>query len=480
MNIFAFLLSFLLLSLRTTTTTAQTTIYPPEGEGDGNVIVLDTYNDFENQVLKNDFIWMIQFYDSSKHRSSLKTLAPMYMQVSQVVKGLFNLGAVDLATEEGKRIASDYAADDDNANNDKPKIIILTENKKNPVETFVAEDSLQPQEILGKLTKYASTLLSQRLGGEPPHLVDNANDYEKRGEKARSSSDTSSSSSSSGKRSTAFTRLKGSDFDDKVLNSPQVVLVAFTAAWCGHCKKLEPEFKQAGKSLAGEDVLLAWVDAEQEPDLARTYGVQGFPTIKLFPGGGRGTKTAEDAKDFRHERTAQGIVEGVLEEVGKSGVPKEIPELTSMALLKDECQGTNHICVIAALPHILDSGADGRNKYRDLVSSVSKSFKGIGAFSFMWFEGGSQPGLLKAFDLTFGFPALVAFSMDRQAFAVFHGSFSEKKISAFLHGITTGRQKTTQIDSVPEISTVEPWDGQDGAPVEEEFDLSDFFDEGEL
>ena len=255
-------------------------------------------------------------------------------------------------------------------------------------------------------------------------------------------------------------------------------MVAFTAPWCGHCKRLEPEFKQAGKALANEEVLLAWVNAEEERALSSIYGVQGFPTIKLFPGGTG--KTARDARDFNYEREAKAIAVGVLEEVGRTGVPKEIPELTSLSILEDECQGSNHICVMAALPHILDTGADGRNKYRDLLAGVAKSFKGVGAFSFLWFEGGSQPGLEKTFDLTFGFPALVAFSIDRKAFAVLHGSFSEKQISAFLHGITTGRQKTIQIDSIPEISSVEPWDGKDGAPIEEEFDLSDLFDEGEL
>jgi protein disulfide-isomerase A6 len=113
----------------------------------------------------------------------------------------------------------------------------------------------------------------------------------------------------------------------------------------------------------------------------------------MFPGGSK--KNASDAFDYQGERSAEAIVEAVLREIDQSGVPKEATEMTSVQVLEDECSGSNHICVIAVLPHILDSGADGRNRYMELLQSVSKSFRG-GAFSFLWFEGGSQPQLEEA------------------------------------------------------------------------------------
>jgi protein disulfide-isomerase A6 len=87
--------------------------------------------------------------------------------------------------------------------------------------------------------------------------------------------------------------------------------------------------------------------------------------------------------------------------------------------------------------------------------------------------------------LTFGFPAIVAFSMDREAYAVMRGSFTEKAVTSFLHGVTSGRQPTIKVSQMPVIVTTEPWDGQDGAPIEEELSLADIMgwddeEEGEL
>jgi protein disulfide-isomerase A6 len=70
---------------------------------------------------------------------------------------------------------------------------------------------------------------------------------------------------------------------------------------CGHCKNLAPAWKQAAKALKGIVGVVA-VDASAAESLARRYGVQGFPTLKLF-----GENKAEPI-EYSGGRDAQAIV----------------------------------------------------------------------------------------------------------------------------------------------------------------------------
>ena len=54
------------------------------------------------------------------------------------------------------------------------------------------------------------------------------------------------------------------------------------------------------------------------------------------------------------------------------------------------------------------------------------------------------------------------------------GSFNEKTTTTFLHaGVTSGRQPTIKLSKILEVVTVEPWDGEDATPIEDEMSLSE-------
>jgi len=81
----------------------------------------------------------------------------------------------------------------------------------------------------------------------------------------------------------------------------ELVMVEFYAPWCGHCKKLEPEYKRASEVLKKEGIMIAKVDASKEAELAKEHMIQGFPTLSVF-------KKGVKFEDFSGERTADAII----------------------------------------------------------------------------------------------------------------------------------------------------------------------------
>jgi len=122
----------------------------------------------------------------------------------------------------------------------------------------------------------------------------------------------------------------------QALDEFDYVLGEFYAPWCGHCKKLAPEYAEAAQTLAesNPNVKLAKVDCTVQKQACEKYSVQGFPTLKFFVKGNseplpyEGGRTAGEIVNWLKKKTGPASVEiHSVEEAQKLGDSNQVAVL---------------------------------------------------------------------------------------------------------------------------------------------------------
>lgn len=65
---------------------------------------------------------------------------------------------------------------------------------------------------------------------------------------------------------------------------PSLYMQIINNPYSGHCKALAPEYEEAATTLKEKNIKLAKVDCTEQADLCQSYGVEGYPTLKVFRG----------------------------------------------------------------------------------------------------------------------------------------------------------------------------------------------------
>ncbi len=75
-----------------------------------------------------------------------------------------------------------------------------------------------------------------------------------------------------------------STFDEVVLGSEIPVFVDFWAEWCPPCHRIAPVLDELAIEYAGR-IRFVKVDVDDNPMVARRYGIMSMPTLSVFRAG---------------------------------------------------------------------------------------------------------------------------------------------------------------------------------------------------
>uniref|UniRef100_A0A0E0M1W9 protein disulfide-isomerase n=1 Tax=Oryza punctata TaxID=4537 RepID=A0A0E0M1W9_ORYPU len=375
-------------------------------------------NNFKSKVLNSNGVVLVEFF--APWCGHCQQLTPIWEKAAGVLKGVATVAALD--ADAHKELAQEYGI------RGFPTIKVFVPGKP-PVDYQGARD-VKP--IVEFALSQVKALLRDRLNGKT----------------SAGSGGKKSGGSSEKTEASASIELNSQNFDKLVTKSKDLWIVEFFAPWCGHCKKLAPEWKKAAKSLKGQ-VKLGHVDCDAEKSLMSKYKVEGFPTILVFGA------DKESPFPYQGARVASAIESFALEQLEANAAPPEVSELTGPDAMEEKCASAA-ICFVSFLPDILDSKAEGRN-------------------NFVWTAAGKQADLEKQVGVGgYGYPAMVALNVKKGAYAPLRSAFQLDEIIEFVKEAGRGGKGNLPLDGTPTIVQSEPWDGKDGEVIEEdEFSLEE-------
>ena len=415
-------------------------------DGKTDVVALTPSNWKETQ----SGVWLVEFY--APWCGHCKAAAGDFAKAATALKGIAKLGAVDMTVHQSLgapfnvqgfptfKVFADGKASDYNGQRTAPAFV---------------------DAVTSQIARTAKARLSPGGGSSQSQSQSQSQQQQQRG--------------GANKKPTPGTIEDATDdnFDTVVLGNPNdLVMVAFVASWCGHCKNLKPHYEEAARK-APPGIRFVYVEGPNNNNLMSRFGVRGFPTIKAFPPGRKSDSTAVDYNGERETEPILSFATALFEKHGGKA-EMDVPEITDQATFDQTC-AANKKCILVFVPDLLDSGAKGRNAALDVVKQAAGKVRHI---PHAWVSANSQPKFEEAYALQSGFPAILMLrEVDGQKVGFVHrGKFTVDDLVAFA---TTPRAVGAATKGGwPAIQKTTPWDGKDAPkPVTEEkddFDLDAF------
>ena len=410
-------------------------------------VILLNGDNFDKEVVQSKDIWLILFF--APWCGHCQAFSPEYEKAAKALKGIFKIGAVD--ADQEKTLGARYGI------KGFPTVKFFGIHKDKPVDYNSARTA---QAVIDFMFEKARAITNARLGMKKNSGTSNSGSQQQQQHQQQQQQQKKAAEPGNEKD---VIELTDDNFDSTVFNDENMWLIAFYAPWCGHCKKLLPEWTAAATQLRGT-VKIAKVDATVHQKLASRYQIQGYPTIKVFSPGKGDNKRVEE---YQGPRETAGIVQYALDKLDKFGYVPETKQLINSEILKEECESRVGICVIVFLPHIADSSAKERNRYLDIIKDARKSNGGKPIY-YLWAQGGDHFDFEEKLHLSFGYPAVIAVNYKKKMYSICRSSFSKENIVSFVSNLLNGKEHLSKLPDGIKIKKVDKWDGKDYVPPKEE------------
>jgi putative thioredoxin len=179
------------------------------------------------------------------------------------------------------------------------------------------------------------------------------------------------------------------DFQTTVIERSREVpvVVDFWAEWCGPCRQLGPVLERAVDARQGK-VELAKLDVDANPNLTRTYGVQGIPSVKAFKDGEIVDEFVGVLPPAAIERFLDGLAPSEADELLEHGDEESLRRAVELEPSRAEA--------VVPLARILYARGEDDDALK-LLRGVPGSFAGQGLASRIELERAGEPDLSEAF-----------------------------------------------------------------------------------
>ena len=418
-------------------------------ESNTPVILLDG-DTFEKEVVQSKDIWLVLFY--APWCGHCKAFSPEYEKAAKALKGIFKIASID--ADQERAIGGKYNIQGF------PTVKFFGIHKDKPVDYDKARTA---EAVISFMFDKAKAIANARLNMKKSEQS-NTNTNNNANQEKKQQQQQQKKAPEAGNEKDVIV-LTDDNFDDMIFNDESMWLVAFYAPWCGHCKKLLPEWVSAATQLRGT-IKLAKIDATENQKMAQRYQIQGYPTIKIFAPGKGKDKAVEE---YQGPRDTAGIVQYALDKLDKFGYVPETKQLINSEILKEECESRIGICIIAFLPHIADSSAKERNRYLETINEAKKKNRGKPIY-YLWAQGGDHFDFEEKLHLSFGYPAVIAVNYKKKMYSICRSSFSKENLVDFVSNLLNGREHLSKLPEGIKIKKVDKWDGNDYVPPKEDDD----------